>query len=119
MADIPAIRSFKIENGFDLSITLDIDTAVFTPDYARETARFWSSKDEVLEASDNDDYQAVARYAASWLWGYLLEGYTVAGALTELHEQEGWCHPGGSVGISIRDYDVPGFGAAAYEVEVL
>ncbi len=119
MADIPAVRSFKVENGFDLSITLDIDTAILTPEYAHEVARFWSSKDEVLAASDNDDYQAVARYAASWLWGYLLEGYNEAGALRHLHEQEGWCFPGDSLGITIRSYDAPEFDAAAYDVEVL
>lgn len=117
MSDSKTIRSFKIENGMELFIILDIDTTIVTPEYAHETARFWSSKDEVLAASDGDDYQAVARYAASWLWGYLLEGCDEAGAVQELHKQEGWCWPGGSLGITIRDHDIPSFDAAYYDVE--
>lgn len=116
MADSKAIRSFKLENGMDLSITLDIDTSILTPDYAHEIACFWASKDEVLAASDDDDYQAVARYAASRLWRYLLDGHSEAGAVAILHEQEGWCLPGDSLGITIRDYDIPSFDAADYEV---
>ncbi|WP_182212398.1 DUF2528 family protein [Stenotrophomonas acidaminiphila] len=119
MTESKAIRSFKIDNGMDLSITLDIDTSILTPDYAHETARFWASKDDVLAASDDDDYQAVARYAASDLWRYLIDGYNEAGALRQLHEQEGWCYPGDSVGITIRDYEIPSFYAADHEVEEL
>lgn len=119
MADSPAIRSFKIDNGFDLSITLDIDTAVFTAEMAQETARFWSSKDEVLAASDDDDYQAVARYAAGRLWGFMIDGYNERGALEQLHKEEGWCYRVQSLGITIRDHEIPHFDAACYEVEVL
>jgi len=119
MADSSKIRSFKIESGMDLSITLDIDTNILIPDYAHETARFWVSSGDVLDASDDDDYQAVARYAAGDLWRYLIDGYNEVGALQKLHEQEGWCWPGDSVGITIRDYEIPGFDAEYYEVEVL
>lgn len=117
MADIPAIRSFKIDNGFDLSITLDIDTAVLTPDYAHDVSHFWASKDEVLEASEGDDYQAVARYAASRLWGYLMDGYNQEGAIKQLRKQEGWGWPGERFGITIRDHEVPSFDEEYYEVE--
>lgn len=119
MVDPKAIRSFKIENGMDLSIILDIDTTILTQDRARETARFWTSKDEVLDASDGDDYQAVARYAAGELWCFLIEGLNEAGAVKKLHEQDGWCWPGDSLGITIRDHEVPGFDASLYEVEEL
>ncbi|MGB3393214.1 MAG: DUF2528 family protein [Stenotrophomonas sp.] len=119
MAESKAIRSFQIVTGMDLSIVLDIDTTILTPDIAHETARFWASKDEVLEASDGDDYQAVARHAAGRLWGYLINGYTESGAVRELHEQEGWCWPGDSLGITIRDYEIPDFDAASYEAQEL
>ncbi len=116
MSDSKAIRSFQVDNGMDLQIILDIDTSILTPEYAHETARFWASKDEVLDASDGDDYQAVARYAASHLWLLLLDGCSKTGAVAELHEQEGWCWPGDSLGITIRDYDIPSWDAANYDV---
>lgn len=105
-------RVFDLSSGFDLSIRLEIDTEVLTPEFAHEIARFWTNKDEVLEASDGDDYQAVARLAAPWLWGYLFEDFTLPGAVKELHEQEGWCIPGDSLGIRILDHDLPPMGAA-------
>lgn len=110
------IRVFKLESGLDLTIILAIDTEIITQQWAGEIARFWSSKDEVLAASDDDEYQAVARYAAQWLWGYLLEGYTAEGAVLELHEQEGWCIPTPTLGVVIRDHDIPSMAAADLEV---
>jgi len=114
-----AKRIFKIVCGMDLTLTLSIDTDVLTPQWAGEISRFWASKDEVLDASDGDEYQAVARYAASWLWDSLLDGWTPAYAVKDLHKQEGWCIPAETLGIEILDHDIPDMSAEYLEVEDL
>jgi hypothetical protein len=105
--------------GTDFYITLAIDTEILKPEWAAEIARFWSSKDEVLAASDGDDYQAVARYAAPWLWCELMEWDSAERAVEELHKEEGWCIPTERLGINIIDYELPDMTSAYLEVEVL
>lgn len=111
------IRRFQIDSGFDLTITLDIDTEVVTQDLADSVAVFWSSKDEVADVSA-DTYEATARYAAVFLWPLLIEGYNEQGALRDLQEQEGWCWDG-DFGITIVDYDLPDMSAAGVECKEL
>jgi hypothetical protein len=110
-------RIFSLSSGMDLMIRLSIDTSVITPEWAREISQFWASKDEVLEASDDDVYQAVARYAAARLWWYLIDGYNPEGAVKELHEQEGWCIPTETLGIKILDHDIPDMDPAYMDVD--
>lgn len=109
------IRTFKLSSGMDLEMTLAIDTEIVLPEYANEIARFWISSEDVLASSDGDDYQATARYAASRLWGYLIDGLHEKGAVMELHQQEGWCWPG-EAGIEIKDYEIPDFYPANHDV---
>lgn len=111
-------RTFKLECGMDLTPTLSIETDILTPQWAAEIARFWSNKDRLLDASDEDEYQAVARLAAPWLWDYMMhDGYHEQGALQELHKQEGWCIPGETLGITILDHDYPDMDPVYLEVE--
>jgi len=110
-------RRFQLSSGFDLTITLDIDTDVMTPDIAQEVSTFWISKDEVSEASDGDVFEAVARYAAGSLLMSLLSGWNSPEiALKELSESEGWPE---QHGITIVDYDLPTFDASALDVDEL
>ena len=110
-------RIFSLSSGMDLTMRLSIDTDVITPEWAGEISRFWASKDEVLDASDGDEYQAVARYAAARLWWYLLDGYNSEGAVRELHEQEGWCIPTDTLGIKILEHEIPDMDPAYMEVD--
>ncbi len=115
MTTQPKVR-FKLSQGFDLSITLDIDISVLTPDIAEEVSTFWASKDEVREASEGNVYEAVARYAAGPLLRDLLDGWTPGWALEELSKSEGWPE---NHGITIIDYEVPDLSAAMWDVEEL
>lgn len=110
-------RTFSISCGMDLSLRLSIDTNVITPEWAKEISQFWASKDEVLDASDGDEYQAVARYAAPWIWDSLLDGWNADWAVKELHKQEGWCIPTETLGIKVHDYEIPNMSAEYLEVE--
>ncbi|MBN8922369.1 MAG: hypothetical protein BGP10_12320 [Rhodanobacter sp. 68-29] len=112
-----AKRIFSLSAGMDLSILLSIDTDILTPKWAGEISRFWASKDEVLDASDGDEYQAVARYAAPRLWETLLDGWNADWAVQELHKQEGWCIPTEKLGIEILDHEIPDMSAEYLEVE--
>lgn len=109
-------RIFSIDCGMDLSLKLEIDTEVMTPKFAADIARFWASSEDVLDASEGDDYQAIARWAAPILWSFLMDGYHEAGAVMTLHEREGWGIPGGSVGMKILDYDIPDMDPVSLEV---
>lgn len=110
------MTEYTITSGMDLSITLSIDKSVLTPEYAEEISSFWSGGADVLEASDGDHYEAVARWAAARLWFYLLDGYHEAGAVAVLHEQEGWCIPGDSLGIKILRHEIPDLDPELFEV---
>lgn len=109
------IRRFKLDSGFDISITLEIDTKVVTEELANSVATFWSSKDEMAEVAA-DVWEATARYAASELIPLLIEGCTPKGAAAELHEREGWCWPG-DFGIHIIDWELPDLSAVGIECE--
>ncbi len=111
------IRRFKLDSGFDISITLEIDTKVVTEELANNVATFWSNKDEVEEVSA-DVWEATARLAANELIPLLVEGYTPKGAAKELHEREGWCWPG-ELGIHIIDWELPDLSAQGLECEEL
>ena len=111
------LRKFTLMAGMDLSITLVIDTDILDDGFAAEIAGFWSSKDDVMDASGGDPYQAVARYAAPWLWASLLDGDSPASAIKQLHEQEGWCIPGDTLGIAIASYEIPDMDAAYLDVQ--
>lgn len=109
-------RTFKLYHGFDFSITLEIDTAILTPQYANDMACFWGSHEEVCDASNGDDYEAVARYAAPRLWLYMMYyGYHAEGAVASLKEQEGWLSEGDW--LRVVDHEVPSLAAADLEVE--
>lgn len=110
-------KKFKLDIGLDISITLEIDTDKMTMELAKEVNDFWSGSDDVLSASDDCFFQAVARRAAGPLLGFLMDGYHEAGAVMQLSKQEGW--PGENIGITIIDHEIPCFDADMYDVEEL
>ena len=79
---------------------------------------FWSGAADVLDASDDDVFQAVARRAAARLLGYLMDGYNEGGAVENLSEQEGWPDKD-SIGIKIIDHEIPDLDATLFDVEEL
>lgn len=108
-------KRYKLESGMDTGITLEIDTTKMTAEIAGLVNEFWSGAESVLDASEGDVFQAVARRAAGPLLGYLLDGYHARGAVEVLAEQEGW--PSREhLGITIIDHDFPDLEADMYEV---
>ena len=113
------ILTFELSSAMDeMKMTLAIDTEVVLPEYTRNVVSFWPSSKQVLAASGDDYYQALARYAAPRLWRYLLDGYNEAEAVEELLEQYGWSWPGGG-GLRIVSHELPCLSAASLHVEVL
>lgn len=112
-------RIYKFETGMDCSITLKIDDSVLTEALAKDMVSFWSGGDEVLDASDGDIFEAIGRFAAARLFAYLLDGYHEKGAVSVLHEQEGYAIKGDSLGIEIIDHEIPEFDPAYFEVTKL
>lgn len=113
MAEIK--RRFRLESGLDTSITLEIDTSKITEDLAAQINGFWSGDEDVLNASDGDVIQAVARQAAGPLLWLLTEGFNNRAAVKSLSKSEGWPEDE-TLGISIVDYEIPDFSADAFEV---
>lgn len=112
-------KHYEVEvNSFDLSITLEIDTTKMTAEIAAQVNGFWAGAESVLESSDGDIFQAVARRAAWPLMHYLLVGYHETGAVEELSEQEGWPDKD-HIGITIIDHVIPDLDPTMYEVEEL
>lgn len=113
------IVTFKLSSAMgEMEMTLAIDTEVVLPEYTRNVVSYWASSKQVLAASGDDDYQALARYAAPRLWFYLLDGCNEAEAVEELLEQDGWSWPGGG-GLRIVSHKLPCFSPASLQVEVL
>ncbi|MDE2256000.1 MAG: DUF2528 family protein [Betaproteobacteria bacterium] len=110
-------KKFKIDNGMEISIVLEIDTDKMTSELAKEVNDFWSYADYVLRASDGCVFQAVARRAAGPLLGFLMDGYSPTEAVMQLSEQEGW--PRDEIGITIIDHEIPCFDADMYDVTEL
>ena len=108
-------KRYKLESGMDTSITLEIDTDKITEDTAREINSFWSEGDYILDLSDGDAFQAVARRAAGPLLGYLLYGYHERGAVETLAGDEGWPDAANG-GITIIDHEIPLLGSSDFEV---
>jgi len=106
-------KRYKLEAGFDTSITLEIDSEKIPEDLAREINAFWSEAAYILSLSDGDVFQAVARRAAGPLLGYLLDGFTENGAIAQLLGEDGW--PGGE-GIAIINYELPSLAPEDFEV---
>ena len=111
-------KRYILTSGMDTSITLEIDTTKMTAEYAAEVNGFWSGAADVLDASDDDVFQAVARRAAARLLGYLMDGYNEGGAVENLSEQEGWPDKD-SIGIKIIDHEIPDLDATLFDVEEL
>lgn len=112
-------KRYKLEAGMDTSITLDIDTEVITEALAREINGFWTSAEDVLEESGGDVFQAAARRAAGGLIGFLFDGFTTDGAVSELSESEGWPPDEVLTGIRIVDHDLPEFGSLDFTVTTI
>jgi Protein of unknown function (DUF2528) len=108
-------RTFKLEAGEDIYITLEIDTEKMTEPLASEINAFWSGSAEVLSASDGCVIQAVARRAAGPLISFLMDGYHAAGAVRHLSQMEGW--PTENIGITIVDHEIPDLDADMYDVQ--
>ncbi|WP_153110105.1 DUF2528 family protein [Propionivibrio limicola] len=108
-------RRFRLEAGLDTGITLDIDTDKITQDVAEQINGFWMGAKHVLNASDGDVIQAVARRAAGCLLMYLMNGYHGVGSVRELSEQEGW-PPYDEIGITVVDFDIPSMEADEFDV---
>jgi len=98
------IKKYRITSGMDLELTLGIDTDVLSEELAHEINDFWAGADEILEASDNDVYQAVVRRAANPIWNELLNDWDGVWALEQLGKSEGWPE---RHGITILDYELP------------
>ena len=111
-------KRYLLTSGMDTSITLEIDTTKMTAEYAADVNGFWSGAEDVLDASDGDIFQAVARRAAGRLLGYLLDGYNEPGAVETLSEQEGWPDKD-HIGITIIDHEIPDLDATLFDVEEL
>lgn len=109
-------KRYRLESGMDTSITVEIDTDKIPESMAAEINSFWIQADDVLEASDGDVFQAVARRAAGPLLLYLLDGYHEAGAAEMLLCNEGW--PGVEVGgIAVIDHEIPVLSAVDFDVQ--
>lgn len=108
-------KRYKLESGMDTSITLEIDTDKIPEETAREINAFWIEGDYILDISDGDAFQAVARRAAGPLLGYLLDGYNEAGAMRQLSEDEGWLDAAGG-GITIIDHEIPALDSDVFDV---
>lgn len=109
-------RVFKVDAGFDFSLTLEIDTTIMTTELATEINEFWSCANDVLAASNGDVIEAVARRAMPRLVFAMLNGSNETGALYELSREEGWPK---NHGISIKDYDMPDFSGTDLNVTEL
>lgn len=103
----------KLDTGIDTSITLVLDAEVIPPDVAHSIVEFWSGEEAVMEASDGDVYEAVARFAAPCLIRYLVDGWNERGAANRLEEDEGWPSP---LGISVTDYELPDLDPTTFDV---
>jgi len=99
-----------------LSITLEIDTAIITPEIASQMNGFWSSAKDCLDASDGDIYQAIARQAAGNLLACMINGRTEAGSILELSKEDGF-QPCADGGMKIVSYDIPGLSFDDFDVE--
>lgn len=108
-------RRFKLEAGFDLSVTVEVDMDKLTPELATEINSFWSGADDVLGAADGDVVLAAVLRSGPYLMGAVLQGYNEFGAQKELDESEGW-PPNGEHGIRIIDFEIPDMDADMIDV---
>lgn len=111
-------KTFTFAGEGDTEITLQIDTAIMTPEYARECVKFWHGHHALLSECEGDEtqryYEAVARTAASQLIPRLIGNYSIEGALEDMAKDEGWPP---ELGIQITDYQVPEFEASSFTLE--
>lgn len=110
------IKKYRVQAGMDFTLVLAIDTDIMSHELAHEINDFWGGADEILDVSDDDPHQAVARRAAYPLWETLLDGYNEEWALKTLGESEGWP---ANHGITIIDYELPDFDQSNLDVEQL
>ena len=108
-------KRYKLESGMDTSITLGIDTDKIPEALAREINAFWVDGDYILDLSDGDAFQAVARRAAGPLLSYLMDGDTPKWAVKQLSENDGWPDAEDG-GITIIDHDIPELGSDIFDV---
>jgi hypothetical protein len=106
-------KQYKIDAGFDISITVEVDLDKLTPELAAEINSFWSGSKDILAKSNGDIIVAAVRRSAPYLISPLLEGYNELGAQDRLDESEGWPE---NHGIKLIDFEIPEFGA--YDVDV-
>lgn len=111
-------KRYRLDSGMDTSITLDIDTDKIPETVASEINSFWMGADDVLDHSDGDVFQAIARRAAGPLLGYLMDGYHERGAVEMLSKEEGWPDAANG-GITVIDHEIPTLAALDYEVTTL
>lgn len=111
-------KRYKLAVGFgeEISVTVEVDHDVLTPELAKEINDFWTSADEVLAAANDDIVLAAVRRAGPYLIGAVLEGCNLYGAQKELDEAEGW-PPRGAHGIKIVDFEIPDMGSVDLEME--
>lgn len=109
-------KRYKLESGMDTSITLEVDTGVLSEELAAEINAFWTGADRVLDESNGDVFQAVARRAAGPLIGFLCDGYHSDGAVAQLSDCEGWPPEETHGGIAIVDHELPDLGPLDFTV---
>jgi len=99
----------------DLSITLEIDTALITLELAHQMNEFLGNASDCLDASDGDIYQVVACYAAVILLKSLINGCTTGESIRQLSREKGFlfCSDGG---MTIIDYDAPKLSFGTFNV---
>lgn len=111
-------KRYKLMAGWagEISVTVEVDHDVLTPEVAKEINDFWTSAEEVLAAANDDIVLAAVRRAGPYLIGAVLEGSNLRGAQAELDEAEGWPAKGAH-GIKIVDFEVPDMGSIDLEME--
>lgn len=107
-------KTYRLSEG-DIEITLEVDLSKFTPELAKMVNEFFSGANDRLARADGDVIAAALLMVFPVLFRSFANGYNEHGAISELHDTEGF--PSDS-GITISDYVMPDFSyAEVYEVE--
>lgn len=101
-------RTYEVvsDESADLSVWIEVDLDVLTPDLATEINSFWAGAQDVLEAADGDVVEAVVLWAASAFMRSVLAGLDIRDSQNDLDAREGW-PPNGEHGIRLVDYSIP------------
>lgn len=74
----------------ELKVTVQVDKSILGVEAAIEINDFWAGANEVMAASKNDPWQAVARWAAARFISMLMQGKGISECNRQLMASEGW-----------------------------